>query len=273
MLDAWGDLAATARVVSLTKAGPGLPLFHHCRIFADETELLDPDNNVVEISRLAMSRRYKRRPENGVPERRDVRRQAFLTLLKASTRRPNGWRRPTGWRQPKSRCKGWSSSTGFPFRVIGPQVNYGGPVAPYLMNLAEFDKTILSGRIPILKEFLDGLEPEFHPLHAPAWDTGSFDVSNPALSTAWSRWRRDRDRVIHLAASAGGGSPIRTGDRRTADAGIPARVSERSRLPRTARGTRRRSRGDRRHQVVFGDVPGSVEEEHLRALFNQSAQC
>ena len=40
VMDAWGELAATARVVSLTKAGPGLPLFQHCRIFADETELL-----------------------------------------------------------------------------------------------------------------------------------------------------------------------------------------------------------------------------------------
>jgi N-acyl amino acid synthase of PEP-CTERM/exosortase system len=184
VLDAWGDLAATARVVSLTKAGPGLPLFHHCRIFADETELLDPDNNVVEISRLAMSRRYRRRPQNGVPERRDVRRQAFLTLLKGiyqATKRMEA----THWlAATEESLQRLVEQYGFPFRVIGPQVNYGGPVAPYLMNLAEFDKTILSGRIPILEEFLDGLEPEFHPLNPSVWRTGSFAVSNTSAADA-----------------------------------------------------------------------------------------
>jgi N-acyl amino acid synthase of PEP-CTERM/exosortase system len=52
---------------------------------------------------------------------------------------------------------------GFPFRVIGPESDYYGLVAPYLMDLSEFDKVISSGRIPALNEFLVGLEPEFRP--------------------------------------------------------------------------------------------------------------
>ena len=44
-----------------------------------------------------------------------------------------------------------------------PVNGWAGRVAPYLMDLREFDQVILSGRIPILNEFLDGLEPEFRP--------------------------------------------------------------------------------------------------------------
>lgn len=179
-VDAWDELAATARVVSLAKAGPGFPLFRHCRIFANETELIDPDNNVVEISRLSMSRRYRRRPESGVPERRDVRRQAFLTLLKAiyqATKRMDA----THWLAATEKSlQRLVEQYGFPFRVIGPEADYGGPVAPYLMNLAEFDEVILSGRIPALSDFLVGLEPEFHPQASAAWRITHFDVPRAA---------------------------------------------------------------------------------------------
>jgi N-acyl amino acid synthase of PEP-CTERM/exosortase system len=185
VLDAWDDLAATARVVSLTKAGPGFPLFQHCRIFADEAELLDPDNNVVEISRLSMSRRYRRRPQNGVPERRDVRRQAFLTLLKGiyqASKRMNA----THWLAATEKSlQRLVEQYGFPFRVIGPETNYGGPVAPYLMNLAEFDDVILSRTIPALDDFLVGLEPECHPHRRTAWPRQQFAL--PAALIAQSR--------------------------------------------------------------------------------------
>jgi N-acyl amino acid synthase of PEP-CTERM/exosortase system len=181
VLDAWGELAATARVVSLTKAGPGLPLFQHCRIFADEAELLDPDNNVVEISRLSMSRRYRRRPQDGVPERRDVRREAFLMLLRGiyqATKRIDAshWLAAT-----EKSLQRLVEQYGFPFRVIGPEANYGGPVAPYLMNLAEFDEVILSRRIAVLDDFLEGLEAEFRPRHDPAWRSNGFELP-PALA-------------------------------------------------------------------------------------------
>jgi N-acyl amino acid synthase of PEP-CTERM/exosortase system len=181
VLDAWGELAATARIVSLTKAGPGLPLFQHCRIFADETELLDPDNNVVEISRLSMSRRYRRRPHDGVPERRDVRREAFLMLLRGiyqATKRIDAshWLAAT-----EKSLQRLVEQFGFPFRVIGPEANYGGPVAPYLMNLSEFDDVILSKRIAALDDFLDGLEPQFCPRTSDPWRAGEFE-----LPAAWT---------------------------------------------------------------------------------------
>ncbi len=51
----------------------------------------------------------------------------------------------------------------FPFRQVGPETDYFGLVAPYLMDLADFDAEILSGDVPALSRFLDGLEPELRP--------------------------------------------------------------------------------------------------------------
>jgi len=180
VLDAWGELAATARVVKPTAEGPGLPLFRHCRIFADETELIDPNNHVVEISRLSMSRRYQRHPVDSVPERRDVRRHAFLTLLKGiyqATKRIGA----THWLAATARSlQRLVAQYGFPFRLIGPQADYGGPVAPYLMNLAQFDEVILSARIPALDHFPIGLEPELQPRRRVAPRSG-FELANDGV--------------------------------------------------------------------------------------------
>jgi N-acyl amino acid synthase of PEP-CTERM/exosortase system len=162
-MDARGTLAATARVVKVTAAGPGLPLFQHCKIFAEETELLDPDNTVVEISRLSMSRAYRRRQLNGLSEGRDVRRDVFLTVLKAiyqATKRLGA----THWvAATEISLQRMVAQYRFPFRAVGPECDYGGRVSPYLMNLAEFDLVILSRRIPELDDFVVGLEPEFWP--------------------------------------------------------------------------------------------------------------
>ena len=153
VMDAWGTLAGTARVVKVTVAGPGLPLFQHCKIFAEETELLDPDNTVIEISRLSMSRGYRRR-QDGLPERRDVRRDVFLTLLKGvyqATKRLGA----THWvAATEPSLQRLLAHYGFPFRAIGPECDYGGRVSPYLMNLAEFDEVILSRRVPDTRRHL-----------------------------------------------------------------------------------------------------------------------
>jgi hypothetical protein len=52
---------------------------------------------------------------------------------------------------------------GFPFRQIGPKSDYFGLVAPYRMDLEEFDQVILSDRFPELEAFGIDLEPVFRP--------------------------------------------------------------------------------------------------------------
>lgn len=51
----------------------------------------------------------------------------------------------------------------FPFVQIGPETDYFGMVAPYMMDLAHFDAEILSGQVPALRNFLVGLEPCLRP--------------------------------------------------------------------------------------------------------------
>jgi N-acyl amino acid synthase of PEP-CTERM/exosortase system len=42
---------------------------------------------------------------------------------------------------------------GFPFRQLGPEFEYLGPVAPYSLCLAELDAVIAGGRFPHLADF------------------------------------------------------------------------------------------------------------------------
>src|ERR1700681_2365104 len=58
-----GELVATVRLVQDSVAG--FPMLRHCTIFPGETELYRPENFVVEVSRLSVSRRYRRREDDG----------------------------------------------------------------------------------------------------------------------------------------------------------------------------------------------------------------
>jgi N-acyl amino acid synthase of PEP-CTERM/exosortase system len=172
-----GELVGTARLVRDGVAG--FPLFLHCKIFPGETELYRPENAVVEVSRLSVSRRYRRRQDDGAygvqgaaPFNRATERREgpardggelivslYKALYQASKRHGI-----THWLAATERSlHRLLAKYAFPFRVIGPETDYFGPVAPYLMSLAEFDQVILSHTKPLLDDFLVGLEPQFRP--------------------------------------------------------------------------------------------------------------
>jgi N-acyl amino acid synthase of PEP-CTERM/exosortase system len=175
VLNASNEMVATARLVRWTRYG--LPLLAHCTTYPDQPALRNPSNRIVEVSRLSVSRRYNRRAgdENfalqGVtrradgPERRgggEIVMVLYKALYQASKR--HGF---THWIVATERSlQRLVARYGFPFHAIGPETDYYGPVAPYLMDLAEFDAVILSGRFPLLESFLDRLEPEFRPTRA-----------------------------------------------------------------------------------------------------------
>jgi hypothetical protein len=52
---------------------------------------------------------------------------------------------------------------GLPFRLAGPEADYHGPVAPYVLSLAELDDVILTRTFPALDDITRGLEPEYWP--------------------------------------------------------------------------------------------------------------
>jgi N-acyl amino acid synthase of PEP-CTERM/exosortase system len=179
-VDMHGKLAGTARVVKVTDAG--LPLLRHCTIYPAKADLFGSRDRVVEVSRMAVSRHYSRRRDDGfygVPEqsgavlipavrgreRRHVNAGGlvFLTLLKAvyqATKRMEMAHCLAGIEKSLHRIL---AQYGFPFRLIGPEGHYFGVVAPYALDLKEFDNVILSRRFPVLDEFIVGLEPEFRP--------------------------------------------------------------------------------------------------------------
>jgi len=173
-----GELVGTARLVQDGEAG--FPLFQHCTVFPGETELYRPENTVVEVSRLSVSRKYRRRKDDGAygdqgappvhdgKERRGEHAEyggelivsLYKALYQASKRHGI-----THWLAATERSlHRLLAKYAFPLRLIGPESDYFGPVAPYLMNVSEFDEVILSHTKPILDDFLVGLEPEFRPV-------------------------------------------------------------------------------------------------------------
>lgn len=166
------EVVATARLVEMS--GEGLPGFAHCSIHPDELPLESPSRRIVEVSRLSVSRAYNRRAGDDFfslqgPTRRADRAERrgggeiVMTLYKALYQESKR-RRYTHWLAATERSlQRLVARYGFPFRQIGPETEYYGVVAPYLMDLSEFDRVIAGGRRPLLREFLVGLAPEFQP--------------------------------------------------------------------------------------------------------------
>jgi len=167
-IDGTGRLVATARLVPPTILG--LPLFRRCSIFPDEVELYMPHQRIVEVSRLAMSRTalktgifaglpgFGRLRRSNAP-RKSVSYSLYRGLYQESKRA--GFTHWVVATEPSlQRAVG---PYGFPFRPIGPAIDYFGPVTPYLMDLSVFDCVVLSGQLPQLKGFLDGLEDRYRP--------------------------------------------------------------------------------------------------------------
>ena len=166
-----GELVATARLVQPGVAG--LPVAARCEFFVGETPLDDPARHVVEISRLSVSRKYNRRagdgfyglqgPTSGNQGERRGGGEIVLAIYKAiyQVSKRRGF---THWVMAAEKAlRRLVGKYGFPFKAIGPETDYYGLVSPYLMDLREFDEVIESGQIPVLTEFLEGLEPEHWP--------------------------------------------------------------------------------------------------------------
>jgi N-acyl amino acid synthase of PEP-CTERM/exosortase system len=168
-----GKMVGTARLIE--RSGIGLPLFHHCSLFPDAPTLDDPMQHIVEASRLAVSRNYNRRAGDGfyclqgatgLPDGTERRKSGelvlniFKGLYQASKRQG-----VTHWLAATEKSlQRLMTKYGFPFQQVGPETDYYGCVSPYLMDIGEFDNVILSRRIPLIEEFLEGLEPEFWPV-------------------------------------------------------------------------------------------------------------
>lgn len=182
VLDAEDELVGTARIV--TRGEAGLPMFRYCTLFPDETTLTNPANTVVELSRVCLSRHSSRRqglgpgaPDDSAPGARRLphapggpSNDPFAALIKVvyqTTKRMH----VTHWVVAVEKAlRRRLTRYGLPFRLAGPEVDYFGPVAPYVLSLAELDDVILRHEYPSLDELFAGLEPEYWP--APLSEAG-----------------------------------------------------------------------------------------------------
>jgi N-acyl amino acid synthase of PEP-CTERM/exosortase system len=179
VLDVNGDVVGTARIVTAGRAG--LPLLRHCTLFAHEHVLDEVGNKVVEVSRVCISRHYARRRDDTIlggpvpsaplarvpilsaAARRQRRAEPFVTLLKAII---YGAKREGATHliyATDAALHRWLVHYGFPYRLVGPEVDYYGPVAPYIMSLDDLDQVILSGQFEVLDHFPVGRDPGLWP--------------------------------------------------------------------------------------------------------------
>jgi phenylacetate-CoA ligase len=178
VVDTRGELAGTARIVKASELG--LPLFRHCTTFPHQAAIDQTNPRIVEIGRLAVSRSYRRRADdesygvtnpspiggsasNQRAEKRRGREDVFLTIVKGlyqATKRIEVTHWLVGMEKSLHHL---AARHGLPFRLIGPESDYLGLVAPYQLDLEEFDRVIVSGRLPALDQLLVGLEPGLRP--------------------------------------------------------------------------------------------------------------
>ena len=179
-----GNVIGTSRMVM--NSDLGYPLNEHCTgIFINESEL--PKDTLIEVSRLALRKIFRRRKEDGIyaiesylkkseggilPENQDEmtdqerKRQqpvVILGLYKAmyhETRRIGF----THWYAAMER-KLWYNlkAFNFTFQEIGPQVDYYGAVTPYLGIIEDLEKEVSSKSPDLWTFLLDGLEKEHWP--------------------------------------------------------------------------------------------------------------
>ena len=53
---------------------------------------------------------------------------------------------------------------GFVFNPIGDEINFYGPVKPYLASLEELEKSVRQKLPNLFKYFMDDLEPQYRPI-------------------------------------------------------------------------------------------------------------
>lgn len=178
-----GVLVGTLRLV--LPSARGFPLFEHCELFPEYQCLADPDRlaqlTAAEISRLAISRSYRRRRHDGLYDlaskedcmtcarteeeaahhrhKPEIVLGLYKTLYQASKRQGI-----THWfaamEKPLLRLL---RRYNFDFKAIGPELDYYGPVTPYFAEISEIEAGVHRHCPDMLAEFVRGLEPELVP--------------------------------------------------------------------------------------------------------------
>lgn len=157
------NAAGTARLILPSELG--FPAEKHCRFSVDVSRI--PRNAIAEISRLAISRMYRRRVLDGLYGESELytggkvlgdRRRCnviLLGLLKLLYRESK-WRGITHWYAVMEEgLAGLLGHYGFHFVQIGERVDYHGIRAPYLARIADIERQVALTRPEVFRFFTD----------------------------------------------------------------------------------------------------------------------
>lgn len=183
-----GEMVGTVRLVSHSTIG--FPLFEHCKLFPQYEHLASPQSQITtaEISRLAFTKNYKEPLSTRTGQREHAHDDAdecggaapaaraplsnlekagitlgiYKTIYQISKRRGI-----THWyaAMEKSLLR-LMRRFHIAFTPIGPELDYYGPVTPYVLALSEMEKALHQHCPATFADFIDGLEPEFRPTFA-----------------------------------------------------------------------------------------------------------
>lgn len=187
-----GVMIGTVRLV--LPSSIGFPLFEHCELFPEYRYLADKQaqQTAAEISRLAISKHYRRRQNDGlfglefqsdfdnaesgerrsqsqtsgdVPHRRskpEIILGLYKSMYQASKRQGI-----THWfaAMEKTLLR-LLHRFNFDFTPIGPELDYYGPVVPYIATISEVEEAVYRHAPEMFAEFMSGLEPELIPAYA-----------------------------------------------------------------------------------------------------------
>jgi N-acyl amino acid synthase of PEP-CTERM/exosortase system len=189
--DQSGLMIGTVRLV--LPSSIGFPLFEHCVLFPEYQYLCGEkvQHTSGEISRLAISKLYRRRLNDGLyglayrndavdadgeisqaqqlaDQRQDRRNkpEIILGLYKAmyQTSKRQGI---THWFVAMEKTlHRLLNRFSFEFTPVGPELDYYGPVTPYIAVISEIEETVYRKNPDLFMEFISGLEPEFLPAFA-----------------------------------------------------------------------------------------------------------
>lgn len=176
-----GVLVGTVRLV--LPSAKGFPLFEHCPLFSEYKTLADSNNRIqqaaAEISRLAVSKSYRRRANDGMyglaetedkiaPQERDDkvtqrrnRPELVLGLYRAMYRDSKRQGITHWFAAMEKTLLRLLHRYQFGFEPIGPEIDYYGPVTPYLAEIAKMEEGIRQRHPELFAEFVQGLAPEF----------------------------------------------------------------------------------------------------------------
>ncbi len=177
-------LVGSVRLI-LAQDGP-FPLSEHCQFFDEYKKFLDPGNpdfkKTAEISRLVVSKNYRRRKGDGLYGLSDLnqtppQKPSQAELKEERRRRPEivmGLYKNMYQYSKRHGITHWLVAmektlfrlltySHFCFKEIGPKIDYYGPVRPYYASLDDVERNVIEKNPKLFWEFMEGLEPEYLP--------------------------------------------------------------------------------------------------------------